>query len=87
MSCKCKCRFDERRKFNSDQWWNNNKCWYDCKKTHVCEKDFFLFIQKHIYNGHINKMKKSKTKIHITVIRCKATITPEIKLKEEQLQN
>ena len=48
---------------------------------------FFLFIQKHIYNGHINKMKKSKTKIHITVIRCKATITPEIKLKEEQLQN
>ena len=34
-------------------------------------------------------MKKSETKakIHITVIRCKATITPEIKLKEEQLQN
>ena len=48
---------------------------------------FFLFVQKHIYNGHINKMKKNKTKIHITVIRCKATITPEIKLKEEQLQN
>ena len=48
---------------------------------------FSLFIQKHIYNGHINKIKKSKTKIHITVIKCKATITPEIKLKEEQLQN
>ena len=32
-------------------------------------------------------MKKSKTKIHITVIKCKATITPEIKLKDEQLQN
>ena len=32
-------------------------------------------------------MKKSKTKIHITVIRCKATITPEIKLKEKQLKN
>ena len=47
----------------------------------------FLFIQKHIDNGHINKMKKSKTKIHITVIRCKATITPEIKSKEEKLQN
>ena len=28
-------------------------------------------------------MKKSKTKIHITVIRCNATITPEIKLKDE----
>ena len=37
--------------------------------------------------GHINKMKKTKTKIQITVIRCKATITPERKLKEEQLQN
>ena len=48
---------------------------------------FFLFIQKHIYNGHIDKMKKSKAKIHITVIKCKATITTEIKLKEEQLQN
>ena len=48
---------------------------------------FVLFIQKHIYNGHINKMKKGKTKTHITVIRCKATITPAMKLKEEQLQN
>ena len=45
----------------------------------------FLFIQKHIYNGHINKMKKTKTKICIIVM--KATTTPEIKLKEEQLQN
>ena len=24
----------------------------------------FLLIQKHVYNGHTNKMKKSKTKIH-----------------------
>ena len=46
--------------------------------------NFYLFIQKHIYNGHI---KKTKTKIHLTVIRCKATIPPEIKLEEEQLQN
>ena len=36
--------------------------------------------------GHI-LIKKSKTKIHIKDIRCKATITPEIKLKKEQLQN
>ena len=48
---------------------------------------FFLFMQKHIYNRYINKIKKAKTKIHITIIRCKATVTPEIKLKEEQLQN
>ena len=31
-------------------------------------------------------MKKRKTKIYIIVIRCKDTITPEIKLKDEQLQ-
>ena len=46
---------------------------------------FFLFIQKQICNGHINEVKKSKTKRHITVIKCKATITPEKKLKEEEL--
>ena len=48
---------------------------------------FFLFIEKHIYNGHINKMKKSKTMIYIIVIRCKATITPAIKLNEDKFQN
>ena len=35
----------------------------------------------------VNKIKKTKTKIDITVIRCKTTITPEMKLNEEQLQN
>ena len=39
MSCECKCRFDVR-KCNSDQWWNNDKCPCDCKKGHVCEKDY-----------------------------------------------
>ena len=33
----CKCRFDGR-KCNSDQWWNNDKYEYECKKRHVCEK-------------------------------------------------
>ena len=55
-------------------------------KNHT-PSQFFLFIQKYIYNGHIKNMKKSKSKIYITVIRCKATIAPEIKLKEKQLQN
>ena len=40
ISCKCKCRFDGR-KCNSDQWWNNDKCWCECKKLHVCEKIMF----------------------------------------------
>ena len=25
---------------NSDQWWNSNKSWCDCKKRHVCEQDY-----------------------------------------------
>ena len=39
ISCECKCRFDER-KCNSDQWWNNDKCWCECKKRHIFEKDY-----------------------------------------------
>ena len=38
ISCEYKCRFD-RRKCNSDQRWNNDKCRCECKKRHVCEKD------------------------------------------------
>ena len=41
MSCKCKCRFDGG-KCNSDEWWNNNKCWCECKNCYVCEKDYVL---------------------------------------------
>ena len=32
ISCECKCKFDGR-KCNSNQKWNNDKCWYKCKKT------------------------------------------------------
>ena len=39
ISCKCKCRFDGR-KYNSDQWWNNDKCRCECKERYVCEKDY-----------------------------------------------
>ena len=39
ISCECKSRFDGR-KCNSNQWWNNNKCRCECKKRHVCEKDY-----------------------------------------------
>ena len=37
ISCEFKCKFD-RRKCNSDQWWNNDKCLFECKKRHLCEK-------------------------------------------------
>ena len=37
--CECKYKFDGR-KCNLDQWWNNDKCWCECKKRHVCESDY-----------------------------------------------
>ena len=36
ISSEHKCKFD-RKKFNSDQWWNNDKC-CACKKRHTREK-------------------------------------------------
>ena len=39
MSCECKCWFDER-KSNSDQRWNNDKCWGEYEKLHIYEKDY-----------------------------------------------
>ena len=37
ISCECKCRFN-KRKCNSDQWWNNDKCQCECKNRQLCEK-------------------------------------------------
>ena len=28
------------KKCNSNQWWNNDKCRCECKKTQVCEQDY-----------------------------------------------
>ena len=39
ISCKCKCKFD-KKKCNSDQCWNNDKCQCECKKCNICEKDY-----------------------------------------------
>ena len=39
ISCKCKRELNGT-KFNSTQWWNNDKCWCQCKKHHICEKDY-----------------------------------------------
>ena len=43
ISCECKCRFN-KRKCNSDQWWNNDKCQCECKKRQLCEKN-------HVWNS------------------------------------
>ena len=40
ISCERRYKFDAR-KYNSDQKWNNdNKCWCECKKCHICGKDY-----------------------------------------------
>ena len=41
ISCECKCKFDWR-KCTSNQKWNNDKCQCDCKKHHICEKDYIF---------------------------------------------
>ena len=41
VSCKCTCRFNSWNR-NSNQKWNNGKCWCKCKNPkehHMCEKD------------------------------------------------
>ena len=52
ISFECKCRFDGK-KCNSGQWWNNDKCRYECKKFHICEKDY-------IWNPSICNYKNGK---------------------------
>ena len=39
ISCEWKCKFDGP-KFKSNQWWNNDKGLCECKKHHICEKDY-----------------------------------------------
>ena len=39
VSWECKCKFDGRKCNNSNQKWNNDKYWCECKK-HICEKDY-----------------------------------------------
>ena len=44
--CECKCKFDGI-KCKSNQWWNSDRCRCECKKIHVCEKDY---IWNHVRN-------------------------------------
>ena len=39
VSCKYNCKFGGR-KCNSNQNWNNDKCWCECIKYHKCERDY-----------------------------------------------
>ena len=39
--CKGKCQFDGK-KYNSDQWWDNDKCRCECKKHSCVQKRLYL---------------------------------------------
>ena len=39
LSRECKCKFDGR-KCNSNQNWNNDECWCECKNHNICENDY-----------------------------------------------
>ena len=52
-------RIQTAHQVNQSDFFHSYKC--------ICSTDVFI---QHIYNGHINKMKKSKTKTHITVTWC-----------------
>ena len=43
ISCGCKCKFDGRM-CNSNQKWNIDKCWWECKKHCICEKDYIWHL-------------------------------------------
>ena len=51
--CEYKCKFDGR-KFNSNQKWNNDKCWCEYKNSknyHVCKKRYaWVFVLIKIIN-------------------------------------
>ena len=74
ISCECKCKFDGR-KCNSYQWWNSDKCWCECKKPHLCEKDY-------IWNSVTCSCKNGKFLTSVTdhsVITCDEIIEEETK--------
>ena len=42
ISCECESKLDTR-KCNSNQKWNSDKCWWECKNSkehHLCEEDY-----------------------------------------------
>ena len=79
--CECKCKFDGR-KCVSNQKWNNDKCQCECKKNHICEKDY-------IWNPATCCCKNGKYLSSTTnneVIACDEIIDAEAKLYDEEVK-
>ena len=55
-SRKCKCKFDDR-KCSSNQKWNNDKCWCECKirKSFICAKEVIFGILLHVVVKMVNR--------------------------------
>ena len=68
ISCECKCKFHDR-KCNSNQKWNNNKCWCECKDP----KEQNTFEKDYIWNSTTCSCKKVEylaSTIDDSVITC-----------------
>ena len=39
ISCECECEIDAW-KYNSNHRWNNDKCWFACKKHYIFKNDY-----------------------------------------------
>ena len=94
VPCKCKYKFDDR-KCNSNQNWNNDKCWCKCKK-HKCEKDYIWnpakcsckngkYLANIIEDQWLSVMKLKTQKLSCTTKRQKQL--QQILVKKNNLQN
>ena len=52
ISCECKYKFDGR-KFNSNHWWNNDKCWCECKSI-IYARNIVFRILLHVLAKIVN---------------------------------
>ena len=79
VSCKCNCKFDGKS-CNSDQWQNNVKCQCECRKHHVCEKDY-------VWNPAICNCENEKYIATIkddSVIMCNEIIEETVSIKSNE---
>ena len=79
ISCKCNCKFDGKS-CNSDQWQNNVKCRCECRKHHVCEKDY-------VWNPAICNCENEKYIATIkddSVIMCNEIIEETVSIKSNE---
>ena len=79
VSCESKSKFD-RKKYNSIEKWNYDKCRCKCKKHHLCEKDY-------IWNpatGSCENGKYLASIIDDSVITCDEIIDADMETKSHE---